>query len=235
MTPSAKTIQIYLPTGNPRGLRVAEMTTRMVCLIEIPRHDIDAFFAMPEAKKVGLYFLVGHANNANKPLLYIGQTGELRRRVEQHHKNKELWAWQRVFVMLLTNNALTTTHTLYMEHKAIARAHEVGRYTLKNGNNGNRPHTPDPLKADCDEWFDTLDILLSTLGQPIFESQIFDSQSIHHHHNNNNNHKIADSQLTIATEPLTLANTRKQLEPMLFFCKTLSICAQGYYDNDGFI
>lgn len=27
MTPSAKTIQIYLPKGNPRGLRLAEITT----------------------------------------------------------------------------------------------------------------------------------------------------------------------------------------------------------------
>lgn len=233
LTPSAKTIQIYLPKGNPRGLRVAEMTTRMVCLIEIPRHNIDEFFVMPEAKKVGLYFLVGNANNVNKPLLYIGQTGELGKRLEQHHRNKDLWAWQRVFVMLLTNNALTQTHTLYMEHKAIARALEMGRYTLKNGNNGNRPHTPDPLKADCDEWFDTLNILLSTLGQPIF-----DSQGSHHHD------KMVHSPLpvidlkpisAITITPLALANPTNPSESMLFFCKTHGICAQGYYDNNRFM
>ena len=59
LIPSAKTIQIYLPKGNPRGLRLAEMTSRTVRLIEVPRIHIDDFFAMPEANQVGLYFLVG--------------------------------------------------------------------------------------------------------------------------------------------------------------------------------
>lgn len=54
--PTAKTIQIYLPKGNPRGLRLAEMTTRTVRLIEIPRIHIDDFFAMREVNQVGLYF-----------------------------------------------------------------------------------------------------------------------------------------------------------------------------------
>ena len=79
LIPSAKTIQIYLPKGNPRGLRLAEMTTRTVRLIEIPRIHIDDFFAMPEANQVGLYFLVSDTDSIDKPLLYIGQTGDLKR------------------------------------------------------------------------------------------------------------------------------------------------------------
>lgn len=167
LIPSAKTIQIYLPKGNPRGLRLAEMTTRTVRLIEIPRIHIDDFFAMPDANQVGLYFLIGDTDSIDKPLLYIGQTGDLKTRLNQHHK-KDFWT--RAFVMLSTNNSMTQTHALYMEHKAIATALDVGRYELKNGNSGNKPHTPDPLKADCEELFHTLDVLLSTLGQPIFES-----------------------------------------------------------------
>ena len=30
MSPRAATIQIFLPAGDPRGIRVAEMTTRIV-------------------------------------------------------------------------------------------------------------------------------------------------------------------------------------------------------------
>lgn len=226
LIPSAKTIQIYLPKGNPRGLRLAEMTTRMVRLIEIPRIHIDEFFAMPEANKVGLYFLVGDLDNINKPLLYIGQTGELRRRLEQHNKAKGSWEWERAFVMLLTNDSLTQTHTLYMEHKAIARANEVGRYTLKNGNNGNKPHTPDPLKADCEEWFYTLDILLSTLGQPIFESLSINNKIAYNDENSLN----VDNKTTINIETSAI-----QPEPMLFFCKIQGASARGYYDDDGFV
>ena len=34
MTATPKTIQIFLPGGNPRGIRVAEITTRIVQVIE---------------------------------------------------------------------------------------------------------------------------------------------------------------------------------------------------------
>ena len=225
LIPSAKTIQIYLPKGNPRGLRLAEMTTRTVRLIEIPRIHIDDFFAMPEANQVGLYFLVGDTDSIDKPLLYIGQTGDLKRRLNQHHE-KDFWT--RAFVMLSTNNSMTQTHALYMEHKAIATAIEVGRYEIKNGNTGNRPHTPDPLKADCEELFYTLDVLLSTLGQPIFETLSI------------NEYKTYPAELAsiVNTDDQVTTNIEMptiELTPPVFYYKVKDGDAQGYYDDDGFV
>lgn len=227
MTPSAKTIQIYLPKGNPRGLRLAEMTTRTVRLIEIPRIHIDDFFAMPDANQVGLYFLIGETESTDKPLLYVGQTGDLKRRLNQHD-GKDFWT--RAFVMLSTNNSMTQTHALYMEHKAIATATEVGRYELKNGNNGNKPHTPDPLKADCEELFHTLDVLLSTLGQPVFESISIGSIS-------NFQTKPVSTPIETTTQSKTssLQTVVSDNETMLFYYKVKDGDAQGYYDDDGFV
>lgn len=223
LMPSAKTIQIYLPKGNPRGLRLAEMTTRTVRLIEIPRIHIDDFFAMPDTNQVGLYFLIGDTDGVDKPLLYIGQTGDLKRRLNQHHE-KDFWT--RAFVMLSTNNTMTQTHALYMEHKAISKAAEVGRYEIKNGNNGNLPHTPDPLKADCEELFHTLDVLLSTLGQPIFESL-----SINRFNNKNVTAAISNAnQVAIQTD-----KNSHYSELILFYCKAIDAEAQGYYNDDGFV
>lgn len=224
-TPSAKTIQIYLPKGNPRGLRLAEMTTRTVRLIEIPRIHISDFFAMPEANQVGLYFLIGETESTDKPLLYVGQTGDLKRRLSQHD-DKDFWT--RAFVMLSTNNTMTQTHALYMEHKAIATAIEVGRYEIKNGNNGNRPHTPDPLKADCEELFYTLDVLLSTLGQPIFESLSIFEKNIYN----------SQTKLIVSTNSQLVNDTEATLieaEPLLFYYKVKDGDARGYYDDDGFV
>lgn len=31
-----KTIQIFLPSGDPRGIRIAEVTTRIVQVVEVP-------------------------------------------------------------------------------------------------------------------------------------------------------------------------------------------------------
>src|SRR6266478_2661705 len=36
----AKTIQIFLPNGEPRGIRIAELTTRIVQAVLIPRSDL---------------------------------------------------------------------------------------------------------------------------------------------------------------------------------------------------
>ena len=41
MSATPKTIQIYLPGGDPRGIRVAEITTRIVQVIEVPRSLTD--------------------------------------------------------------------------------------------------------------------------------------------------------------------------------------------------
>ena len=224
MIPSAKTIQIYLPKGNPRGLRLAEMTTRTVRFIEIRRINSVDFFAMPEANQVGLYFLIGETESTDKPLLYIGQTGDLKRRLNQHD-DKDFWT--RAFVMLSTNNSMTQTHALYMEHKAIATATQVGRYEIKNGNTGNRPHTPDPLKADCEELFYTLDVLLSTLGQPIFESLSIKER------NNFNNQSSSGIGIPLISNVEILPIDDSQ--PTLFYYKAKDSDAKGYYDDDGFV
>lgn len=231
MSQTAKTIQIYLPKGNPRGLRVAEMTTRTVHLIEIPRVDIHDFFTRDDANQVGLYFLLSDSDDLSRPKLYIGQTGELKRRLSQHHIDTKKEFWTRTFVMLSTNNTMTQTHALYLEHKAIKTAQEVGRYDLQNGNHGNKPHTPDPLKADCEALFNDLDILLFTLGQPIFEPHknnlpIIPKQKINPL---NEIHNLADS-----TNQITGVNSDKA--SMLFYCKTKSVDAKGYYNKkDGFV
>ena len=48
----AKTIQIFLPTGEPRGIRVAELTTRIVQAVAIPRSDLATAKARAELDHV---------------------------------------------------------------------------------------------------------------------------------------------------------------------------------------
>lgn len=169
--PHPRTIQIYLPLGDPRSLRVAELTTRIVRVFEVPRPQLDEFFKRPEADQVGIYYLVGQPDDPDSlPQLYIGQTGDLKARLKEHNKNKDFW--QRAYVVVATNSILTQTHALYLEALAIQAAKEVGRYKLENGNDGSPPYIPDPLKADCDEIHDTAATLLATLGQPVFEALV---------------------------------------------------------------
>jgi len=54
--PRPQTIQIFLPAGGPRGVRVAEITTRIVRVIEVPRSQLAGFVRTPEAQQVGVFF-----------------------------------------------------------------------------------------------------------------------------------------------------------------------------------
>ena len=162
-----QTIQIFLPSGDPRGMRVAEITTRIIRVIEVPRSQLADFLKMPEAQQVGVYFLIGELSEVGLPRTYIGQSGNVGKRLEQHHQNKDFW--NRAFVVISLTNSMTQTHALFLEWLAIAEATKAGRYGLENGNTGSQPYTPAPLQADCHEIHETAATLLATLGQPIFE------------------------------------------------------------------
>ncbi len=160
-----RTIQIFLPSGEPSGIRIVEQTTSIIRLIEVPRSDMADFIKMPESKQVGLYFLV---SGDSKDELYIGQSGDVGTRLMQHNKD-ETKDWERVLVLVSLTNNLTQTHVLYLESLSIEKARNCQRYELSNGNGGQKPYTPVPLKADCDEIHEIGSLLLATLGYPIFE------------------------------------------------------------------
>ena len=165
--PRPQTIQIFLPAGDPRGMRVAEITTRIIRVVEVPRSQLGEFIKTPEAQQVGVYFLLGELSEAGLPRVYIGQSGSICNRLVQHNQSKDFW--NRVMVVISLTNSMTQTHALFLEWLAISEASKAGRYTLENGNAGARPYTPAPLEADCQEIHETAATLLATLGQPIFE------------------------------------------------------------------
>jgi Domain of unknown function (DUF4357) len=203
--PRPQTIQIYLPAGDPRGMRVAEITTRIVRVVEVPRSQLGEFLKMPEALQVGVYFLIGELSESGLPRLYIGQSGNVGKRLVQHNQGNDKGKdfWNRALVVVSLTNSMTQTHTLFLEWFAIGQATQAGRYSLENGNAGARPHTPAPLEADCHEIHETAATLLATLGQPIFE-------------------------------PLTHAATGKG-DKELFYCKASGADGVGEYTTEGFV
>jgi predicted GIY-YIG superfamily endonuclease len=170
MNSTPKTIQIFLPGGDPRGIRIAEITTRIVQVIEVPRSLVQDFLKMEESDQVALYFLFGGEGDGTAPTVYIGQTGDLRARLVSHNQKKDFW--ERALVLISRTNSLTQTHALFLEWQSLQAARKAGRYVNENGNSGSKPHTPAPLQADCLEIFDTGRTLLATLGYPVFDSVV---------------------------------------------------------------
>ncbi|WP_264054007.1 GIY-YIG nuclease family protein [Mycolicibacterium crocinum] len=147
-------------------MRVANLTTRTVRVFEVPRSLLPHFLKRPESGQVGVYYLFG-ANEDEAPQCYIGQSGNVGVRLQQHTSTKDFWT--RAMVAVSLTNEWTSTHAAYLEWLSLVRAKAAGRYNLVNGNQASNPFTPEPLEADCQEFIDTIAVLLATLGAPVLE------------------------------------------------------------------
>ncbi len=206
MNATPKTIQIFLPGGDPRGIRIAEITTRIVQVIEVPRSLLQEFLKMDESDQVSLYFLFGNAGDGGEPRVYIGQTGDLRARLVSHNQKKDFW--ERALVLISRTNSLTQTHGLYLEWHSLQAVRKAGRYADENGNAGTKPHTPAPLQADCHEIFETGRTLLATLGYPVFDP---------------------------VAGPLGGGKTSAKDDDEVFFLKASGTDGRGLYTPEGFV
>ena len=72
MTTSPKTIQIFLPSGDAHGIRIAEITTRIVQVIEVPRSLLSDFLALEHSSQVGVYLLIGEDSEEAEQQVYVG-------------------------------------------------------------------------------------------------------------------------------------------------------------------
>jgi hypothetical protein len=166
--PRPQSILIFLPDGSPRSVKIAEITNRTVQAILIPRNKLENAGQREEVHSVGLYFLFGESAERAKPLAYIGEAEECFNRLKQHNREKDFWNYAVVLISKI--NAFTKAHAKYLEHLAVREAKEVNRYETQNGNAPTQPYLPEYMEADLLDSFETIKILLATLGFPIFES-----------------------------------------------------------------
>lgn len=162
-----QTIQIFLPDGSPRSVKIAEITNRTVCAVFVPRTKLDFIASRSELQNVGVYFLLGHTDHATKPAVYIGEAEDCLKRIKQHHKTKDFWS--HAVVIVSKTNAFTKTHAKFLEHISIREALKVNRFNAENDVVPAEPFVTESMRADLLDSFETLQILLSTLGYPIFD------------------------------------------------------------------
>jgi hypothetical protein len=166
-TQVGKTIQIYLPDGDPRSIKIAEITSRTVQAILIPRPNLESAFKRDELKSVGIYFLIGNADDEGKDILYVGEAEECFTRLKQQNKSKDFW--NEAIVVISKTQYFTKTHIKFLEWLCYDLAKAASRYNLENSNIPTKPFTSESMEADLMDNFDTIKILTSTLGYPIFE------------------------------------------------------------------
>lgn len=164
---TGKTIQIFLPDGNPRSVKIAEITSRTVKVILIPRSKLDYMNSRAELKNVGIYFLIGSSDEEGKALLYIGEAEDCLNRLKQHNTTKDFWTF--ALVVVSKTQYFTKTHIKFLEYHCYKEAENVGRFALENSATPNQPFVPEAMQSDLLDNFETIKILVSAIGFPVFD------------------------------------------------------------------
>lgn len=163
-----KTTQVFLPNGNPRGLRVARITSRTVQATEIPRKKLEEAGNREEARGVGVYVLFGPTEgDASKPPAYVGEAENCFERLRIHQGRKDFWTT--AVAITSRTRSFTKAHAKRLEYDCIRVAREAGRFRLKNDQVPTEPHVPEPMLAELQDNFEAVQTLFSTLGHPILD------------------------------------------------------------------
>jgi len=99
--------------------------------------------------------------------VYIGQTEDTRKRLDRHNSTKDFW--RTAVLGISKTQSFTQAHIRYLEWHCLQKAKEVGRFSVDNDVQPSKPFVTEAMEADLLDAFETLSILVSTLGYPVFE------------------------------------------------------------------
>ncbi|MHB8836285.1 MAG: GIY-YIG nuclease family protein [Candidatus Methylomirabilia bacterium] len=160
---TSATIKLFLPRGDAKSLRTAEISNWTGKAVAAPRTEIDELLAREELDKAGVYILIGNDPHTNAPRAYIGEAEVIRERLKQH-KTKEFWISAIVFMSKDEN--LTKAHVRYLESRLLAEATKVNRFTLEQNQAGGS-RLPESDREDMEVFLARIRQLLPVLGSDI--------------------------------------------------------------------
>lgn len=194
--------------GTSSGLRHAEIVNWTGQALAIPRNRISELSEWTEILRPGVYFLFGETEKSEKPIVYIGESENVRHRLLQHVRNKDFWNLAITFTSKDEN--LTKSHIRYLEARSIEEARNARRYEVTNGSGTQLASLPRSDRDSMEEFFQNLKVLLGTLG-----------------------HKVLDPLVKIKISDPGETDTNHHSEMLRFESSTFS--AMGFQADEGFI
>ena len=161
------TIRIYVPEGDPEGIRIIDRLSSTGIFFAFPRTKWNDLKTRKELTNAGIYILSGYASSDDDlPTIYVGQADNVRNRMEQHDKNKDFWDKAIVFV---SANKLNSAHAKWLEYALVKRAQEVNQSILENGNSPQEPTISESERADMQVFLNEIYQTLPLAGLRAFE------------------------------------------------------------------
>jgi hypothetical protein len=162
-----RTISIFMPDSNPRGVKICDIKDSIVKAIFIPRNKLDDVAKRPDLLGPGIYFLFGNEDEIGKPKVYIGEAESLFVRLKQHNTGKDFWNTAICFISETKN--LNKAHIKYLENYCVGQSKRINKCKLENSTIPTQSSLTEQDVEFVLSFFDDLKILIAALGFPIFE------------------------------------------------------------------
>jgi len=165
--PKPYTIRLFVPDGDPNKFKIINKMNWTGVGLEISREAWDKYKNRAEFSEAGIYILAGYDEAEDLPTIYVGQGDGVKKRIDDHYKNKMFW--NKVLVFVSSNGGLNRAHITWLEWALIQEAQNANRCKLDNSNTPAEPILTESEKADTKEF---LNEILSIL--PLVEMRVFE-------------------------------------------------------------
>jgi len=164
---SPYSLRIFMPSGDPDGVRVIEKTNWVGSALVFPRALFKSVVKRIELDRAGVYVLIGPPESAGLLRIYVGEGDPIKDRLYSHSTNKDFWTWCVAFSSKDGN--LNKAHVQYLESRLINLAKMAKRCELENANQPSVPTLSEADKADADGFLRELLLCLPAIGLSVFQ------------------------------------------------------------------
>jgi hypothetical protein len=166
--PDPFTIRIFVPDGDPEGVRIIDRMNWTGVGVVFPRSKWSEVRNRSEFARPGVYILVGYRGEEDDlPTVYVGQGDGTKGRIDQHLTQKDFW--DRGIAFASQSGGLNRAHITWLEYALVNRADQANQCHLDNGNNPQEPALTEAEKADTQGFLKEILQILPLVGLRAFE------------------------------------------------------------------
>ena len=167
MSNPAFSIRIFVPDGDPDGLRMVERSNWIGKALVFPRSLLPQIKRREEFIQTGVYVLIGPREEGEGEAIYVGEGDPVLPRLENHFANKDFWTRAAFFVT--TSTGLNKAQVQYLESRLVSLAHEAKRVRLENRTQPALPTLHEADLADMEVFLGNMLQIMPLIGISAFE------------------------------------------------------------------
>ena len=160
-------VRIFIPNGEPEGLRIIEKSNWTGQGFYFPRAIYPEIRGREDLRRTGVYVLWTPNGSGQLPGVYIGEGDVLRNRLDDHERSKDFWTHAVTFTSKDQN--LNKAHIRYLEAQMYHLAKDAKKCYLENQKEPHPPSLSDADAADAELFLDDMLLCLPILGLNFFE------------------------------------------------------------------